>query len=307
MAMYRWLVYLAFFPVVSLAALSVETFTKPALTCEPFLIQWQGGIEVGFVRSYGEPRVDICLSVIEANTAALLENLGTFTVPSFEWEVDLAAGTVFSLCIGSDTTRGFDWNPSKLESIDDHSRNHELPIEDPAHFSGAASSAAAARSSSARSSAAAAFFDETHRNEIIRDFDNVYRNDNIFGVKNFSSVILHIARCDILYQPVGESAELKLEHFCQFSAHGLFTLPGSHFYPCNAKYRLRNCWCHTIGYRGILDIATCTRFECQEIEPNRTHRGHPDTWPTRAGFLLLLPLPAAQKVYCRGCRRTRRE
>ncbi|KAJ7177919.1 hypothetical protein C8R46DRAFT_1188072 [Mycena filopes] len=99
MAMYRWLVYLAFFPVVSLAALIVENFTKPALTCESFLIQWQGGI------------APWTLSVIEANTAALLENLGTFTVPSFEWEVDLAAGASVLLQLEDSTGTRASSNP----------------------------------------------------------------------------------------------------------------------------------------------------------------------------------------------------
>ncbi|KAJ7031661.1 hypothetical protein C8F04DRAFT_1110216 [Mycena alexandri] len=81
MAMYRWLVYLAFFPAVSLAAFIVDNFTKPALTCEPFLIQWQGGT------------APWTLSVLQVGTSELLEDLGTFTVTSFKWDVDLAAGT----------------------------------------------------------------------------------------------------------------------------------------------------------------------------------------------------------------------
>jgi hypothetical protein len=62
-ALYRWMVFLAFFilfPVDTLAAFIVDDLyisamhldirlicvtcsTKPALACEPFLIQWQGG------------------------------------------------------------------------------------------------------------------------------------------------------------------------------------------------------------------------------------------------------------------------
>ncbi|KAJ7625012.1 hypothetical protein DFH06DRAFT_745756 [Mycena polygramma] len=55
--------------------------TKPALTCTPFLIQWQGG------------KAPWTLVVLQASNSAVLENLGTFKVTSFNWNVDLAAGT----------------------------------------------------------------------------------------------------------------------------------------------------------------------------------------------------------------------
>ncbi|KAJ7135398.1 hypothetical protein C8R43DRAFT_1020887 [Mycena crocata] len=80
--MYHWMVILAFlFPVGTLAAFIVDEFTKPALTCEPFLILWQGG------------RAPWTLRVLQASNSAVLENLGTFKVTSFSWNVNLAAGT----------------------------------------------------------------------------------------------------------------------------------------------------------------------------------------------------------------------
>ncbi|KAJ7507250.1 hypothetical protein B0H11DRAFT_1970897 [Mycena galericulata] len=65
------------FPMSALAAFIVDDFTKPALTCEPFLIQWQGGV--------GE--------ILEASNSAVLENRGSFKGTAFTWNVDLAAGT----------------------------------------------------------------------------------------------------------------------------------------------------------------------------------------------------------------------
>ncbi|KAJ7326447.1 hypothetical protein DFH08DRAFT_1084979 [Mycena albidolilacea] len=84
-SMYRWVILLAFFfPMGSLAAFIVDDFTKPALACEPFLLQWQEGIAPWTLRS---------VLVLQASDSAILENLGTFGVTSFNWNVDLAAGT----------------------------------------------------------------------------------------------------------------------------------------------------------------------------------------------------------------------
>ncbi|KAJ7248561.1 hypothetical protein B0H12DRAFT_1123282 [Mycena haematopus] len=81
-SMYRWMVLLVLlFPISTLAAFIVDDFTKPALTCTPFLLQWQGGIAPWTLR------------VLQANNSAVLENLGVFKVTSFNWNVDLAAGT----------------------------------------------------------------------------------------------------------------------------------------------------------------------------------------------------------------------
>ncbi|KAJ7130191.1 hypothetical protein C8R44DRAFT_775028 [Mycena epipterygia] len=80
--MYRWMVFLTFlFPMGTLAAFIVDGFTKPALTCEPLLIQWQGG------------KAPWTLRVLQSSDSALLENLGTLKVTSLTWNVDLAAGT----------------------------------------------------------------------------------------------------------------------------------------------------------------------------------------------------------------------
>ncbi|KAF8208275.1 hypothetical protein K438DRAFT_1930652 [Mycena galopus ATCC 62051] len=79
---YHWVVLLVFFfPLGTLASFIVDDFTKPALTCTPFLIQWQGGISPWTLR------------VLEASNPNVLENLGTLKVTSFNWNVDLAAGT----------------------------------------------------------------------------------------------------------------------------------------------------------------------------------------------------------------------
>ncbi|KAJ6511335.1 hypothetical protein C8R47DRAFT_1094706 [Mycena vitilis] len=82
--MHHWMVLVALsFPLSTLAAFIVDNFAKPALTCTPFLIQWQGG------------KAPWTLSVLEASNSAVLENLGTLKVTSFNWNVDLAAGTTF--------------------------------------------------------------------------------------------------------------------------------------------------------------------------------------------------------------------
>ncbi|KAJ7779581.1 hypothetical protein B0H14DRAFT_2962178 [Mycena olivaceomarginata] len=67
-SMYRWVVLLVFFfPMGSLAAFIVDDFTKPALT--------------------------LYSRVLQASDSATPENLGTLGVTSFNWNVDLAAGT----------------------------------------------------------------------------------------------------------------------------------------------------------------------------------------------------------------------
>ncbi|KAJ7805598.1 hypothetical protein B0H14DRAFT_2879900 [Mycena olivaceomarginata] len=79
-SMYRWVVLLAFFfPMGSLAAFIVDDFKKPALTCRPFLLQWQGD--------------SLYSRVLQASDSANLENLGTLGVTSFNWNFDLAAAT----------------------------------------------------------------------------------------------------------------------------------------------------------------------------------------------------------------------
>ncbi|KAJ6481658.1 hypothetical protein C8R45DRAFT_1002563 [Mycena sanguinolenta] len=85
-SLYRWSVLLVFlFPISTLAAFIVDNFifrsTKPALTCTPFLLQWQGGLAPWTLR------------VLQANNSEVLEDLGIFQVTAFNWNVDLAAGT----------------------------------------------------------------------------------------------------------------------------------------------------------------------------------------------------------------------
>ncbi|KAJ7628549.1 hypothetical protein FB45DRAFT_918593 [Roridomyces roridus] len=70
-----------FLPVSSLAAFIVDDFELPALTCEPYLLQWQGGSPPW------------SLVILDANDSAVLENLGILQVTGFIWNVDLAAGT----------------------------------------------------------------------------------------------------------------------------------------------------------------------------------------------------------------------
>ncbi|KAJ6588416.1 hypothetical protein B0H19DRAFT_1099205 [Mycena capillaripes] len=82
MMYYHWMVLPALlFPIGTLAAFIVDDFTKPALTCKPFILQWQGG------------KAPWTLSVLQASNFAVLENLGSFGVTSFNWNVDLVAGS----------------------------------------------------------------------------------------------------------------------------------------------------------------------------------------------------------------------
>ncbi|KAJ7269829.1 hypothetical protein C8J57DRAFT_1468775 [Mycena rebaudengoi] len=71
---------LLFFPT-TLASFIVNTITKKPSTCEPILLQWQGGIKPWTLR------------ILAADGPAVLDNLGTFGVTSFRWSVDVAAGT----------------------------------------------------------------------------------------------------------------------------------------------------------------------------------------------------------------------
>ncbi|KAJ7481581.1 hypothetical protein FB451DRAFT_131577 [Mycena latifolia] len=101
--MYRWMVLLlvwaVFSPIGARAAFIVDDFTKPALTCAPFLIQWQGGTAPWTLRYVHVPLNGSRLislsypSILQASDSAVLEDLGTFKVTSFNWNVDLTAGT----------------------------------------------------------------------------------------------------------------------------------------------------------------------------------------------------------------------
>ncbi|KAJ6629507.1 hypothetical protein B0H10DRAFT_1987481 [Mycena sp. CBHHK59/15] len=102
--MYCWVVFLAlFFPIGSLAAFIVDTPTKSALTCEPLLLQWQGGI------------APWTLSVLQASNSQVLENLGTLKVTSFAWNVDLAAGTSVVIQLTDSTGQTATSNPMTVQ------------------------------------------------------------------------------------------------------------------------------------------------------------------------------------------------
>ncbi|KAJ6470674.1 hypothetical protein C8R47DRAFT_1148891 [Mycena vitilis] len=60
----------------TLASFIVDSVTKAALTCEPVLLQWQGGVS----------------KIVNAE-GGLIESLGSFEGTSFHWTADVAAGT----------------------------------------------------------------------------------------------------------------------------------------------------------------------------------------------------------------------
>ncbi|KAK7044754.1 hypothetical protein R3P38DRAFT_176812 [Favolaschia claudopus] len=74
-------VYLSLFSTSALAIFQVDTVTLPALTCEPVLIQWQGGERPWTL-------------VIKKDDGSLVQNVGSFDGPtSFQWPAAVEAGT----------------------------------------------------------------------------------------------------------------------------------------------------------------------------------------------------------------------
>ncbi|KAJ6627879.1 hypothetical protein B0H10DRAFT_314741 [Mycena sp. CBHHK59/15] len=71
--------FLPLFFSTTLASFIVDKITK-ASTCEPTLLQWQGGVAPWML-------------VVLATDETTLENLGTFKRTSFSWKVDFIAGT----------------------------------------------------------------------------------------------------------------------------------------------------------------------------------------------------------------------
>ncbi|KAJ7666118.1 hypothetical protein DFH06DRAFT_1323260 [Mycena polygramma] len=65
----------------TLASFIVDSVTKAALTCEPVLLQWQGGVA---------PWTLECAQIVDAD-GDLIENLGSFKGTSFHWTADVAA------------------------------------------------------------------------------------------------------------------------------------------------------------------------------------------------------------------------
>ncbi|KAJ7240828.1 hypothetical protein B0H12DRAFT_1134192 [Mycena haematopus] len=74
----------------TLASFIVDQVTDAALTCEPVLLQWQGG------------KTPWKLSIVAADQS-LIENLGTFTETAFPWTVDVPAGTVVAAQVTDST------------------------------------------------------------------------------------------------------------------------------------------------------------------------------------------------------------
>ncbi|KAJ7023669.1 hypothetical protein C8F04DRAFT_1395829, partial [Mycena alexandri] len=73
--------FLPLFFSSTLASFIVNAVTSKASTCEPVLLQWQGGV------------TPWTLSIVDDN-GNLIENLGTSRTTSFHWTVDVQAGTV---------------------------------------------------------------------------------------------------------------------------------------------------------------------------------------------------------------------
>ncbi|KAJ6588968.1 hypothetical protein B0H19DRAFT_1248544 [Mycena capillaripes] len=87
----------------TLASFIVDTLpaNTPALTCEPVLLQWQGGLGEYYSIHPGSKSINLILfseyflaqRVISVD-GTLSENFGTSDQPSFHWTVDFEAGTV---------------------------------------------------------------------------------------------------------------------------------------------------------------------------------------------------------------------
>lgn len=75
------LLLLPLFSTLALASFIVDQVIHEAATCQPLLLQWQGGKAPRTLR-------------IVAPDGTVFENLGSFSTTSFKWTVNLEAGTV---------------------------------------------------------------------------------------------------------------------------------------------------------------------------------------------------------------------
>ncbi|KAF7360299.1 hypothetical protein MVEN_00759300 [Mycena venus] len=83
----------------TLASFIVDPVTKAALTCEPVLLQWQGGIR----STLDIASVFKISSSVVASDGSVIENFGKFTGTSFHWTVDVDAGTVVAAQVTDST------------------------------------------------------------------------------------------------------------------------------------------------------------------------------------------------------------
>ncbi|KAJ7906297.1 hypothetical protein B0H13DRAFT_2274103 [Mycena leptocephala] len=92
--------FLLFFPF-TLASFIVDTLHSTATTCEPVLLQWQGGLPHG--------------RWVVSVDGSLSESLGTFPVTSFHWNVDFEAGTVVTAQVTDSTGTTVESKPFTIQ------------------------------------------------------------------------------------------------------------------------------------------------------------------------------------------------
>ncbi|KAJ7778266.1 hypothetical protein B0H16DRAFT_1711787 [Mycena metata] len=90
------LLFLPLFFSSTLASFVVDAVTSTASTCEPVLLQWQGGHLGRWYVPFACVQISLVYvfqSIVDDN-GNLIENLGTLKTTSFRWTVDVQAGTV---------------------------------------------------------------------------------------------------------------------------------------------------------------------------------------------------------------------
>ncbi|KAJ7512775.1 hypothetical protein B0H11DRAFT_1947319 [Mycena galericulata] len=95
--------FLPLFLPFTLASFVLDTIKTSALTCEPLLLQWQGG------------ETPWTLSII-ATDGSVLEDLETSAATSFHWTVNFEAGTVVAARVTDSTGATATSNTFKVQS-----------------------------------------------------------------------------------------------------------------------------------------------------------------------------------------------
>ncbi|KAJ7100186.1 hypothetical protein B0H15DRAFT_944537 [Mycena belliarum] len=93
------LLLLPLFSTLALASFIVDQVIHEAATCQPLLLQWQGGKAPRTLRlALHLLFSNLCSNPVNPRIVApdgtVFENLGSFSTTSFKWTVNLEAGTV---------------------------------------------------------------------------------------------------------------------------------------------------------------------------------------------------------------------
>ncbi|KAJ7628519.1 hypothetical protein FB45DRAFT_1059264 [Roridomyces roridus] len=106
MALWFFLAFAFLLPSSSIAKLTVDDFSNPPTSCEPFVIKWEGG------------KSPYTLSVLNADDSSSIEVLGSSQITSYAWHVDVNAGTSIKIQVTDDSGTSASSNSLVVQSGD---------------------------------------------------------------------------------------------------------------------------------------------------------------------------------------------